>query len=434
VTDPIDEFFGVGLLRSNPHEFNVTLEMTAKEYQQYLDALSKCSRLHDRLAFELVERNRIDLRSLCSFAAISLTLPREFASADRTRISRVVMGQTINWLTAVRLFLDHAETDLKRRFGATSGQVAHFKQLAQESFDRSFPYRFVWKLRNYVQHCGWPLSSMSMSLRPSAPGMAFRDVEFLLDPQALLEAYDAWGPVKKDLRARTAPFPLIEMAEDATEELRKIAHELLVIDVLDAAESVASLEEALVRIGSLPDAYRPCIFHGFSVPDGSSIRISPSEINVALVARLTRVAAGTLEPADLISEPQNPAPPVFDLDPRAVVQRLRAESRGVQLMAAYLGEGSGTRAFADLVNSIVASDGGIQLLVDGLVNVTAVLLFMTAGALGAEPKGLLSGLLQHYRPAEERPHVVAMTSGAASSVEIGDKDAGSQPPSGAGRD
>src|ERR1700676_844344 len=116
----MEEFFGLGLLRSNPHEINVAVPVSATDYREYLSALMKCGRLHDRLAFELVERNLIDLRSLCSFTAITLTLPRAFASADRTRMSRVVMGQTINWLTAVRLFVDHAATDLTARFGPKS--------------------------------------------------------------------------------------------------------------------------------------------------------------------------------------------------------------------------------------------------------------------------------------------------------------------------
>jgi hypothetical protein len=415
----MEEFFGVGLLRSNPHEIDVAVPISATDYRQYSNALTKCGRLHDRLAFELVERNLIDLRSLCSFTAITLTLPRAFASADRVRMSRVVMGQTINWLTAVRLFVDHAATDLTGRFGPRSAQVARFKQLREEAYQRSFAYRFVWKLRDYVQHCGWPLSSMSMLLRPSVPGTVFRDVQFLLDPQALLKAYNSWGPVKKDLRATTASFALLDIAEQAMEELRQLAHELLLVDIADAADSVGQLEDALKRLGPVPDAYHPSLIRGLAASDGSMVSVTPAPINRELVTRLSQIAAGTEEPEDLISESEKPVLPTFNLDPQTVVARLTAESRGVQLMAAFMEEGSGTPAFVDLVNSVIASDGGVQPLVDGLINVSAVLLYMTAGALGAEPKGLLNGLREHYRPPEDRPETSATPPTTRSPVDTG---------------
>jgi len=64
-----------------------------------------------------------------------------------------------NLLSSIRLFLDHSEFAFKRKYGKKSEEVEAFKKYASEKYDSSFSYRFVYKLRNYVQHCGIPIGS-----------------------------------------------------------------------------------------------------------------------------------------------------------------------------------------------------------------------------------------------------------------------------------
>ena len=42
------------------------------------------------------------------------------------------MGQVVNWLSSVRLYLDHMETDLKRRFARDSPEIERFKEITGE--------------------------------------------------------------------------------------------------------------------------------------------------------------------------------------------------------------------------------------------------------------------------------------------------------------
>jgi hypothetical protein len=74
----------------------------------------------------------------------------------------------MNLLTAVRTFLDHTERNLTHRHGKDSEQFQAFKKATAEAYDSSFAYRFLYKLRNYVQHRGMPIGKMSINTQLGA--------------------------------------------------------------------------------------------------------------------------------------------------------------------------------------------------------------------------------------------------------------------------
>jgi len=61
------------------------------------------------------------------------------------------------FLTAMRSFLDQADRRLKREFGANSVQREALKTRTSNEFDGSPAYRFLYHLRNHVQHHSVPL-------------------------------------------------------------------------------------------------------------------------------------------------------------------------------------------------------------------------------------------------------------------------------------
>jgi hypothetical protein len=61
------------------------------------------------------------------------------------------------FLTAMRSFLDQADRQLKRQFGTNSSQREALKRSTATEYDRSPPYRFLYHLRNHVQHHSVPL-------------------------------------------------------------------------------------------------------------------------------------------------------------------------------------------------------------------------------------------------------------------------------------
>ena len=66
-----------------------------------------------------------------------------------------------------------------------------------------------------------------------------------------------------------------------------------------------------------------------------------------------------------------------------------------------MSEGGGTPRYVAAVNSIIAEDGDIEPLINGLINVSALLANLAAGAFGTSPEGLVGGLLDTYGPFDQ---------------------------------
>lgn len=69
----------------------------------------------------------------------------------------------MNFLSSIKTFLDHSEFKLKRTHGEHSEIYRNFKNATNHAFDTCFSYRFLYHLRNYVQHCGMPVTGFAPS-------------------------------------------------------------------------------------------------------------------------------------------------------------------------------------------------------------------------------------------------------------------------------
>jgi hypothetical protein len=67
---------------------------------------------------------------------------------------RKVERKFMNMLTLFRSFLDQIETFLKRNFAEADECFSKWKEVKHKAYDNYFSYRFLYKLRNYVQHVG----------------------------------------------------------------------------------------------------------------------------------------------------------------------------------------------------------------------------------------------------------------------------------------
>lgn len=117
----------------------------------------------------------------------------------------------LNLLGSVRTFLDHAQTSVSRRYGSASEQMAYFKSLTAFQFDNVFSYRFLYKLRNYTQHCGMPPVGYSVDIVPD-DGLRM-DLHFIR--KYLLEEYKEWGVVvKKELESSEGPLSVLGLLDE----------------------------------------------------------------------------------------------------------------------------------------------------------------------------------------------------------------------------
>lgn len=136
----------------------------------------------------------------------------------------------LNYLTAMRVFLDHAEARLKRKFGKVSVEYEKFKAVAANQFDSRFSNRLFYKLRNYTQHCGMPPVGFNLEHKV---GEGVK-VVFTLNKEALLENYSEWGSiVKADLLGLESDPMLFELINDHFESMHVVYLEVFRIMHLD---------------------------------------------------------------------------------------------------------------------------------------------------------------------------------------------------------
>lgn len=397
--DALDEIYGIGTTTGVPGQgagFNLLSEFDKETYERFSTAWSKAMAPTNRFTRSLVEQNYASFINHQKFVATLMSLGRAFGSHDRVKLTRSLMSQIMNWLMAFRLYLDHQETYLKRRFGQNSQEVERFKLRTAEAYDEHIGYRFIYKFRNYVQHCGSPLSSVRVELPTDTLNNPFarQTAIFLLNRDDLLAKYKEWGAVvTTDLRAMDPDFPLEPLAADAMEQIREV--DRLAVEMLleEGLSCVADLRDSLDRLPA-DEAGQPTLFRLTVGPDDHVRTIIPTLLSAKAVDQYERVADGQLRIQDLYSTPEPPAPPSFD--PATVRERFRRENRGVQALSLWQAEGGGTTAFQEGVNAIVREDGTPEPLITGLINVSGTLLHMTAAVLGVESAGLLGGLLDIY--------------------------------------
>ena len=401
-----NEHYGIGVISGDaPPNIQVKIltEFDVETYHRFSAAIKNAAAPLNRFNMTLVEKNFQSFLNVQKFAIRLMSLGREFGGIpDRIKLGESLMSQIVNWLTSFRLFLDHAETNLKRTYGDNSSQVLRFKEQTALAFDGKLGYRFIYQYRNYVQHCGTPVSSITLTATKDEQGNPILDgqgqpvprVSFRLNRQTLLQDGDWTAILRHDLEQMSETFELEPLALEAMEGLREVDRLLLDIAFEEGARTIADVREAL---GLLPKDENgvPNLFR-FTVEDGPTIRtVSPQPFPTEeTIASYEAVSAGTKEPSDLRHTSVLPPPPPFD--PDTLDQRIHQNSRAVQLMTLWEAEGGPTQSFVDRVRAIIAEDNGVDPILNGFFNMTAVLIHMTSASIGIDPQGFIGGLLDVY--------------------------------------
>jgi hypothetical protein len=176
-------------------DYQQVKSISTEEYLRFEDACGIVNgfRLWARTA-DYVSANYRELHTYLSHASGD---PTAAASADKELVALFFEAnrKLLNFLSAARTFLDHTEAHLKRLYGDGSEEAQRFLTATSEAYDRTFAYRFLYKLRNYAQHCGLPLRYVDhRARRPAGGGDFAHEYRVYFDAQALLDDYDSWGP------------------------------------------------------------------------------------------------------------------------------------------------------------------------------------------------------------------------------------------------
>ncbi|MGW0988475.1 hypothetical protein ACWD46_19970 [Streptomyces sp. NPDC002486] len=159
-------------------------------------------------------------------------------------------------LSSLRAFDDRTAHSLSRRYGKGSPEVEKFKQSLSFEYDNEFAYRFMYKLRNYSQHCGVPELSGNARGYLSENGERRKEVSVTFDSVKLLGQYDGWGAqVKRELQAIQGQFDAIETLNRMMLSCSRIYAQLLISradELKEAADYIAGLDRSPEGVYSVP--------------------------------------------------------------------------------------------------------------------------------------------------------------------------------------
>jgi hypothetical protein len=209
------------------YEVNGIRELTKQEFDLfsgYIIALTKLE--SDENLLKIVEMNAKEVNMVVD----KYVEMYESSKGSMTFMSDIMLDVNrlvLNYLSSIRTYLDHTETRLKREYGDNSEEYLKFKDLTSAAYDENFSYRFLYKLRNYAQHCGLPTGSISLSSHADGDGGTKTSLTLSLVRDELLNKFSSWGEkVKEELKKCEEHFDVLSLINHKLQILQTINSEI----------------------------------------------------------------------------------------------------------------------------------------------------------------------------------------------------------------
>lgn len=195
------------------------------EFKRLDDAISEIQEFSniERL-YLFVERNESDLIDYLKAANNELVqVSISWNSVKKEHIEEVFLEANrlfLNYLSSIKTFIDHSESNIKRKFGKDAEECKNYKDILAFYYDNSFAYRFFYKLRNYAQHVGLPINDINYSHKYHREENLIEGtltIEF--NKKELLDKFDSWGTIKVELESSTKPLYLTILIVEMTANL-----------------------------------------------------------------------------------------------------------------------------------------------------------------------------------------------------------------------
>lgn len=152
--------------REKAHNFLFTNELPEQQYMELSNSLKTISKfLTESEVFNITVLNYINFIDLIKdylFAYIN----KEFDIFYDKPINININRSFLNFLSSTRSYLDFMDRSLHKRYGKNSTIYRNYKKYTNEEYDSNFSYRFLYNLRHYAQHKGFPIGSISWGQKP----------------------------------------------------------------------------------------------------------------------------------------------------------------------------------------------------------------------------------------------------------------------------
>jgi len=151
--------------------------------------------------FRVSETFRLD----CTHNIKSMTMP-----------SLEINQRILNILTSIKSYEEHIKYKVSKLWGDSREHIKKYEEIDSSLYDKFFSYRFLKRLRNYVQHRDLPVKCVSYPIM--SVGFEPRQIAFTVAPimfkHYLLE-FDSWSTVKKDIEEQDDKIDVNLIMEEA---------------------------------------------------------------------------------------------------------------------------------------------------------------------------------------------------------------------------
>ncbi|MFB6730318.1 hypothetical protein ACFCVW_17525, partial [Bacillus mobilis] len=160
---------------------------------------------------------------------------------DRKSKSTKIVRAINNYLSSYKAFLDRWETFIKRH--GSPEFIDYFKGSVSTVYDNYFEYRFIYNLRNYAQHAGFPISTINFAI--DKPRTIKIEKETFINSHSGMQS-----KFKKELnRLQSEDIDIDNAIKVVHKELEKIHNKLI-------GKLIESLEDSLYSANYIKEFYK----------------------------------------------------------------------------------------------------------------------------------------------------------------------------------
>jgi hypothetical protein len=231
----------------NHHSYSFPIELSEEESRKYTESRNILQNfMSDAQLFTMVDWNYQEYYGILK-NYLNAFINKDQNYLEKWPINLNVNRMALNYLSSVRTYLDHHETSLKRRFGETSSIYKNFLFSCNQAYDCNFSYRFLYKLRDYAQHCGFPIGNITISSTPKDGDLnnPIYEIEISADRDVLLSGFE-WKKLKEEFEAQPQKIDINSHIDILMKCLNDI-NSKVTKDVFSTLVDAASYINALLR-------------------------------------------------------------------------------------------------------------------------------------------------------------------------------------------
>lgn len=178
-------------------------EISQKEYLKLHEINQRLSTFQKSLRpFGIVEKNFDEIIKLLEAHNSNIGRTRGYSQPQLNEMYTDFNRVLLNYLSSVRFFQDFSAGLLKRWFGKFSSEVKEYNSVLSQNYDTYLEYRFLYGLRNYVQHYDLPVDALEFTV--SIHSADNRPIRIFVAKESLLADREKWN---KKLLSDIANFP-----------------------------------------------------------------------------------------------------------------------------------------------------------------------------------------------------------------------------------